>query len=186
MDQNTNVLKLLFEFSECDLRRYDCFCFWNTAAFCRHQQPFYKRAVRVCSRRQTLIANVSCTNVFLTLERHLYYEQQSRYRYTYSAVMDLRCHFVATSYDSKDCLFMLSFTLSFSLDIRTMWTGWKESKGLTRMMRGPKDLSYEGRLRKLVLFSLEMRRLGGDFITMHKYIEGGNEEERDSIFTAKW
>ena len=40
------------------------------------------------------------------------------------------------------------------------------------MIRGMKDLRYEERLQALNLFSLEMRRLRGDMISIYKYSKG--------------
>ena len=51
------------------------------------------------------------------------------------------------------------------------------------MMRGLEHLSYEGRLRKLGLFSLEKRRLWGDLIVVFQYLKGVYKQEEEQLFT---
>ena len=45
-------------------------------------------------------------------------------------------------------------------------------KRFTRMLPGMEDISYEERLNKLGLFSLERRRLRGDLIEVYKIMRG--------------
>uniref|UniRef100_A0A803K404 Reverse transcriptase domain-containing protein n=1 Tax=Xenopus tropicalis TaxID=8364 RepID=A0A803K404_XENTR len=57
----------------------------------------------------------------------------------------------------------------------------------SKLVKGMEDLSYEVRLSRLGLFSLEKRRLRGDIITLYKYIRGdyrqiGNQHTRGNPF----
>ncbi|MEE6516062.1 hypothetical protein FKM82_025260 [Ascaphus truei] len=48
----------------------------------------------------------------------------------------------------------------------------------TKLIKGMDNLTYEERLAKLDLFTLEKRRLRGDMITIYKYIWGQCKEKR--------
>ena len=52
----------------------------------------------------------------------------------------------------------------------------------TKMARGLEHLSCEERLRELVLFSLEKRRLWGDPIVAFQYLKGASNQEGDRLF----
>ena len=52
----------------------------------------------------------------------------------------------------------------------------------TKMARGLEHLSCEERLRELVLFSLEKRRLWGDLLVAFQYLKGASNQEGDRLF----
>jgi len=51
------------------------------------------------------------------------------------------------------------------------------------MIRGLECLSYEERRRELGLFSLETRRLWGDFIAAFQYLKGAYRKDGEGLFT---
>jgi len=53
----------------------------------------------------------------------------------------------------------------------------------TKMIRRLEHLSYEERLRGLGLFSLEDRRLQGDFIAAFQYLKGAYKKAQEELFT---
>jgi len=56
----------------------------------------------------------------------------------------------------------------------------------TKMIRGMEHLSYEERLRKLGLFSLEKRRLWGDLIPAFQYVKGAYKKAGKGLFTRAY
>jgi len=53
----------------------------------------------------------------------------------------------------------------------------------TKMVRRMEHLSYEERLRELVLFSLEKRGLWGDLIAAFQYLEGDYRKDGENLFS---
>ena len=53
----------------------------------------------------------------------------------------------------------------------------------TKMIRGMERLPYKNMLRDLGLFSLEKRRLRGDFIVHFQYLKGDYKQEGNQLFT---
>jgi len=51
------------------------------------------------------------------------------------------------------------------------------------MMKALERVSCEEKLRELGLFSLKKRRLRGDLINAHKYLEGGYQEDAARLFS---
>ena len=55
-------------------------------------------------------------------------------------------------------------------------------KRFTRMLPGMEGISYEERLEKLGLFSLEQRRLRGDLIEVYKIMRGMDRVDSQKLF----
>ena len=58
---------------------------------------------------------------------------------------------------------------------------WVQRK-TTKMIRGMEHLSYEERLRELVLFSLQKRKLQRHLIAAFQYLKGAYKKDRDRLF----
>ena len=52
-----------------------------------------------------------------------------------------------------------------------------------KMIKGLENLPYEERVKELGVFSLEIRRLIGDLITVFQCLKGSYKEDGDSLFT---
>jgi len=59
---------------------------------------------------------------------------------------------------------------------------WIQRKA-TKVIRGLKHPSHEQRLRELGLFSLQKRRLQGDFIAAFQYLKGAYKQAGEGLFT---
>jgi len=61
---------------------------------------------------------------------------------------------------------------------------WVQKRDM-KMISGLELLSYEERLRKLGLFSLEKTRLQGDLVTAFEYLKGAYKKDGERLFSRR-
>jgi len=62
---------------------------------------------------------------------------------------------------------------------------WCRSRGGHNVIKGLEHLSYEDRLRELVLFTLEQRRVRGDLIVVFQSLKEAYRKDWERLF-IKW
>lgn len=58
----------------------------------------------------------------------------------------------------------------------------QDKRRAVKLIRGLKQLSHKGRMRKLGLFILEKRRLCGDLMATFQYLKVASKEVREGLF----